>query len=662
MDTYWHQVSTQIGHVDGIGLWNSFTRNFSSPLLAAFDLLDNSFDAAPAENGHIHINPDVAYTHDADEVKGFFIVNNCDKRIKDLSEVLTVFKSSKGGAADAIGENGVGVKQGCATLSDRSFILTRNKHEFSLGVVALELQKVTGIYLPSFKFIWDPQHHGSLEDHIDYELRKICRENEDVASVVEKYGDDDLSRGILALLNHFVHISSGLWDLQSTNHVFSLVICELKHGNVLDYYESDDNADYEVEIVTNARKKLRTAERKVKKGFLTQILEGLPRHYLHVGHSFDVQVNGSVASFSYWQRRLVEMTHFKLQIHKKEFKDDEVVVDGDNGGSDPSQQNLYMLDVYFGFDAVRCADPESKKRATLVYHSRRAGRLIKEHQDARGELNLTAGGTAYCQGLTIVVDDKHGHIPLNPTKTDLAFGEQAYGATHQESLKVWIAAATKIYYNHHLERCGKSKAVLTKLVSGLKPKVERLQKDTMLKSIDECQFTTFEDIDWKFSPKTSTVTIRSKDYTVQPGEDTLVPLQGCRSYQRTPSSKPGPKPKSPASKAKTASQSTTTKRKANEGSSTRRKTAKKDTSNVPTNNNDIVYYERELIKLQKERDSLYEENEILRAKLETASKSAPDKEAEESEVKRLRQQLDFFMRRADRLAEENENLITIMDK
>jgi len=34
----------KISQVDGIGLWNSFTRNFSSPLLAAFDLLDNAFE------------------------------------------------------------------------------------------------------------------------------------------------------------------------------------------------------------------------------------------------------------------------------------------------------------------------------------------------------------------------------------------------------------------------------------------------------------------------------------------------------------------------------------------------------------------------------------------------------------------------------------------
>lgn len=368
------------------------------------------------DNGHIHIHPDKSFSDDDVNVKGFFIVNNCENRIKDLSEVLTVFKSTKGGAADAIGENGVGVKQGCATLSDRSFILCRNKNEFSLGVVALELQKETGIYLPSFKFIWDPQHHGSLTDHIDYELRKICRENDDVAAVVEKYGDDDLSKGILALLNHFLYISSGLWDFQSTDHVFSLVICELKHGNVLDDYESDDdeNSDYELEVVKKTRKRV-AVEKKVKKGFLSQILEGLPRHYLHVGHSFDVQVDGQVVSFSYWQRRLVEMTHFKLLISKREVKENEKLEN--TNGFESDEQDQYMLDVYFGFDAMRCADPESKKRATLVYHSRRAGRLIKEHQDARGELSLSAGGTTYCQGLTIIVDDKHGHFPLNPTKT-----------------------------------------------------------------------------------------------------------------------------------------------------------------------------------------------------------------------------------------------------
>lgn len=249
------------------------------------------------------------------------------------------------------------------------------------------------------------------------------------------------------------------------------------------------------------------------------------------------------------------------------------------------------------------------------------------------------------------------HLP------DFAFGEQSYGASHQENLKAWIAAATKIYYNHHLDRCGKSKAVLTKLLTGLQSKVQRLQKEAMLKAIDECKLTTFEDIDWKFSYKTVSVVVRSKNYQVITGEDTLVPLQGCKSHQSITAS-------NAAQKVKAAPVSTTAKVGAKRGrkkavtnasSSKRSKIVKSEPTNATTDN-DAKYYERELVKLQKERDHLHEENEKLRAKLEDANRFGSDKDAEESEVKRLRQQLDFFMRRADRLAEENDKLMSIMEK
>ena len=75
----------------------------------------------------------------------------------------------------------------------------------------------------------------------------------------------------------------------------------------------------------------------------------------------------------------------------------------------------YELDVYIGFDAVRI-NQKVQKTATLLYHSRGAGRLIKKYEDARSLLRLPSGGTNYCQGLTIIVDDKHGVLPLNPTK------------------------------------------------------------------------------------------------------------------------------------------------------------------------------------------------------------------------------------------------------
>jgi hypothetical protein len=75
-------------------------------------------------------------------------VNNCVKAICPLGEVL--YNSSKvhSGAVD-IGENGVGLKQVCATLCDLSFVLVKNGSDanIELGIVAKNLQKEEGCYL-----------------------------------------------------------------------------------------------------------------------------------------------------------------------------------------------------------------------------------------------------------------------------------------------------------------------------------------------------------------------------------------------------------------------------------------------------------------------------------------------------------------------------------
>jgi hypothetical protein len=75
-------------------------------------------------------------------------VNNCVKAIRPLGEVL--YNSSKvhSGAGD-IGENGVGLKQVCATLCDLSFVLVKNRSDanIELGIVAKNLQKEEGCYL-----------------------------------------------------------------------------------------------------------------------------------------------------------------------------------------------------------------------------------------------------------------------------------------------------------------------------------------------------------------------------------------------------------------------------------------------------------------------------------------------------------------------------------
>ena len=79
--------------------------------------------------------------------KGLCIINNSFHPIRPLVQVLEVYNSSKihSGAHD-IGENGVGLKQGCATLSDLSFVLVKNEEEgfVELGIIAESLQLPEG--------------------------------------------------------------------------------------------------------------------------------------------------------------------------------------------------------------------------------------------------------------------------------------------------------------------------------------------------------------------------------------------------------------------------------------------------------------------------------------------------------------------------------------
>jgi hypothetical protein len=51
----------------------------------------------------------------------------------------------KDSKSDAIGENGVGLKQSCAALSDLSFVLVKNGGgRFELGILAKALQRDDG--------------------------------------------------------------------------------------------------------------------------------------------------------------------------------------------------------------------------------------------------------------------------------------------------------------------------------------------------------------------------------------------------------------------------------------------------------------------------------------------------------------------------------------
>ncbi|KAL3899375.1 MAG: hypothetical protein SGARI_006471, partial [Bacillariaceae sp.] len=155
--------------ISGKGMWDAWTRSFDTPLLAFLDLLDNAVDASfslltlgtQSEKPHIQIDID-------DQIgSGGILMRNAGKQIPPLSQVLQVYKSKKGSVVDSIGENGIGVKHACASLSDLSLVFSKRDSEYlSVGILMKDLQQDKQIVLPSFEW------HQSVD--IQAKLAHLC--------------------------------------------------------------------------------------------------------------------------------------------------------------------------------------------------------------------------------------------------------------------------------------------------------------------------------------------------------------------------------------------------------------------------------------------------------------------------------------------------------
>ena len=557
--------------VNGIGLWNSWTRNFKTPLLALLDLLDNSVDAAFVSlardsandaamsmsgapvplgfRGTIHISADKTLPPRGSQgggksaaaapgrITGIKIINNSLQPIKSLGRIMEVYSSSKGRVehgsqgpddedefADTIGENGVGLKQGCATLSNLSFVLSRNEGRWELAIIARQLQTEAGIYLPHFSFAASETRGLRKEMYAQFDR------GDKITQCVTLYGEGSLEAGVERILMHVRDLSApGSWG--DHNSVFCVVLHELKHGHNLssvvgqtdkvpsesglpeipltaEMFGSSEADDQNSSTTLGDPMAARYSDRAFS--ILRQLRQELPNHYIHIcPTSMDVRVSGERINFFYWQRRLVELTSFFIVIDPSHsYMDSPDWRDPING---------YPLRVFCGFDAVRMGEKGISVGSMLIY-SRKSGRLIKHEEDARAVLKLTSGGTHYSQGLTILVDDMNGSLPLNPTKQDVAFGEQANGDIHQRNLFSWLGAITSVYYQHQLDKCLGKKTVLTKKLMTYKIPVQDISD---LKSLDAADFTYFRSIPWKISTA-SNIRVSSKNaIEVVPGRDTV---------------------------------------------------------------------------------------------------------------------------------------------
>ena len=144
------------------------------------------------------------------------------------------------------------------------------------------------------------------------------------------------------------------------------------------------------------------AQQKIAVNRLMKELESeIPRTYLHIPDLLDFKIDDKKITFKWWPQRLVELTVLDVNINtripwKQKF--------------DPTNEHehSYGLRIFVGFDAMRITESSAGKEGSLYVYSRQSGRLISHHPDARTLLNLSGGGTMFCQGLTVIIDDAGG--------------------------------------------------------------------------------------------------------------------------------------------------------------------------------------------------------------------------------------------------------------
>jgi hypothetical protein len=239
---------------------------------------------------------------------------------------------------------------------------------------------------------------------------------------------------------------------------------------------------------------------------LKTLHDKLPYLYLHL-HDLDICVENKAIESIYWERRLAELSKFELQLSQTELWSK---IDKKRYSHNNMENSVYTVThpeetvrFFCGFDPYRCRaqhlskvdkegalddavmsyvpggstsggiTPMGNNSAIKIYlYSRQSGRLIKVQNDPRNEIGLTAGSTDFCQGLTVVVDDYNGTLPLNPTKQDTAYGHSKHGQIHAANLKEWTAAISHFYWNYHYSRFENSKVAVTQAVANARSSLE----------------------------------------------------------------------------------------------------------------------------------------------------------------------------------------------
>jgi hypothetical protein len=539
--------STKTTAVDGLGMWRSWTRVFAQPESACWDLLDNCFDAATNAGG-------TSGNEEEDQHQGKVILeevslvqsttsylcvqNNSAQPVAPLSDVLTIYQSqkNKSGQAsvytptpttikteqqqqaspllpsplskfqkDSIGENGVGLKHGCAALSDCSLVITRNHQTVQVGVIAQALQSTAGVYLPHTTFDYN---------NATAAIQQWLTSNPDIATCLQtalQTRNPSLASTVEAVVQLVVRTRTpGHW--QTDDYVFLLVICQLKK-----FFDKSHVLIQSSHSVPS---------------FLQTVKTRLPVHYINLPTTFDLKVNAERVDFSYWPRRLVELTRFTVHVSPT------VALEAlpDQTWYQPTDDK-HTLSIYCGFDAQRMDEDIRRGQGTstcyLYIYSCEAGRLIRHERDARYMLGLSSSGVDYTQGLTVIINDHRGTLPLTPTKDGIAWSERAHGEVFERNLWAWTGAVAQCFWKEYFNFFNSSKVKHVKeLMKKTIHSYVQDQKDLdpsvrVPQNLEKAQLKTFVDLTWTRHQKvhgTHWTIRRTGAPTITFGPDTLFPI------------------------------------------------------------------------------------------------------------------------------------------
>lgn len=433
----------------------------------------------------------------------------------------------------------VGLKQGCAAISNLSFVFVRNSDDYdqdslSFGIIAKSLQHEEGCYLPAFEIDIEKGVSEHLTELLNY------KDMGSIAECVEEYGGTK-ENGIRMLSRHMQEMIDPTTKWGSSDHVFKLVITD-----VLDIDTASDNGVLILDIneSENSSSSMYSRRRRSSSGRLKEtnpshfknligdVEMQLPRYYIHIPDNFNILINHKSITFNFWQRRMVELMKFHQKI-----EEDESFIDSKEITEPSSSSTTFR--VFCGFDPIRLKDEKQQSALSLYIYSRHSGRLIKHEPDARNLLGLTAGGTDYAQGLTCIIDDFSGKIPLNPTKQDVAFSEKRNGEIMGKNLYAWVGGIVQLYYKFNLNRkfVYKRKGDLTEELKLHHETVidefhRNRGKKRKLKSLAEADLSTIVGMKWRKVKDTIRANLVDTVYQVC-GNDTMFSIKGDDPGQKT---------------------------------------------------------------------------------------------------------------------------------